>query len=49
MKDILHSPEFDQDPLSLKKVDPGVRVPERVEIFEPDEAAKYIEKDISTG
>jgi len=35
--------ELSDDPIDLKKVDPGVRIPERVEIFEPLEAMKYAE------
>lgn len=43
MEEKLLLSEFVHDPSVLKKVDPGARVPERVEIFEPVEAMTYAE------
>lgn len=43
MKDIIVLNSDESDPFDPKKVNPGARVPERVEIFEPVEARTYIE------
>ncbi len=41
MKDIVLPTTVESDPFGLRKVDPGMRVPERAEIFPPREAEVY--------